>query len=239
MGLKAAFFDVGDTLVEHWASREELQRLTKEQLVSTFGSRAWFDQLAETELERAGAERQETNRWYEEWFAARAIECDIDIDRLRSACALPLDLVSTPVPGAADAVRWCKRQGLRVMLVTNTLARGDAEVLRDWQRAGLADAIDGIASSHDVGWRKPHRAIFERALELAGARPREAFMVGDNPVADVRGAQALGMRAVLRRTAATPLPPEIHPDAVIDDMAELPGVVSPWLEAAGVVQTEC
>jgi FMN phosphatase YigB (HAD superfamily) len=227
--VRAAFFDVGDTLVEHWSPPDELRRHIRQELVTAFGSRDWFDRFLEADLEQPDADRQETLRWYAQWFAAEGIVCDIDLDRLRSTAAVPLDLVSTPVPGAADAVRWCKRQGLRVVLVTNTLARGDAEVLRDWQRAGLADAIDGIASSHDVGWRKPHRAMFERALELADSRPDEAFMVGDNPVADVCGAQSVGIRAVLRRTEAYPLPPEIHPDGAIDDMAELPGVVTPWL----------
>lgn len=229
MGVRAAFFDVGDTLVEHWAPRAELQRRIKEALVAAFGPRDWFDRFAETDLERPDAHRQETIRWYREWFAGQDIGCDIDLDRLRSTLAVPLDLVSTPVPGAADAVRWCKRQGLRVVLVTNTLARGDAEVLRDWQRAGLADAIDGVASSHDVGWRKPHRAIFERALELANAAAAETFMVGDDPVADVRGAQALGIRAILRRTERASIPADLRPDAVIDAMSELPDVVAAWL----------
>lgn len=229
MGVRAAFFDVGDTLVEHWAPRDQLRQLIKRELVAAFGSRDWFDRFLETDLERPDAERQETIRWYGEWFAGQGLTCDVDLECLRSALALPLDLVSTPVPGAADAVRWCKRQGLRVILVTNTLARGDAEVLRDWQRAGLADAIDGIASSHDVGWRKPHPAMFERALELARVTASEAFMVGDNPVADVCGAQALRIRAVLRRTEGLVLPADIHPDAVIGAMGELPGVVAPWL----------
>ena len=208
---------------------EQRVAVIKRDLVEAFGARDWFDALAGADLEQPDAVRQETNRWYQDWFAAQGIDCDIDMDRLRAALAVPLDLVSTPVPGAAEAVRWCKRQGLRVVLVTNTLARGDTEVLRDWQRAGLADAIDGIASSHDVGWRKPHRAMFDRALELAAVRPEEAFMVGDNPVADVRGAQALGIRAILRRTDALPLPMDVHPDAVIDDLTELPAVVTRWL----------
>ena len=229
MGLRAAFFDVGDTLVEGWAPAEQRNPLIRKELVAAHGDREWFDALIEADIEPRDAERQETNRWYELWFAERRIACDIDIDALRSSFAVPLDLVSTPVPGAAGAVRWCKQQGLRVVLVTNTLARGDTEVLRDWQRQGLDDAIDGIVSSHDVGWRKPHRAMFERALELSGARPNEAFMVGDNPVADVRGAQVLGMRAVLRRTSALPLPADIQPDAVIDHMDELASVVRPWL----------
>ena len=82
-------------------------------------------------------------------------------------------------------------------------SRGDREVWEDWRRFGLADAIDAVASSHSVGWRKPHPAIFQRALDLTGARAEETVMVGDRLDADVAGAQALGMRAVLRRTAYT------------------------------------
>jgi FMN phosphatase YigB (HAD superfamily) len=229
VGVRAAFFDVGDTLVERWAPPEQMRDLVRRDFVASFGHRDWLEALLMADLEPLNVDRQETNRWYEEWFASRGVACDISIDRLRSTFAVPLELVSAPVPGAADAVRWCKGQGLRVVLVTNTLSRGDTEVLRDWERAGLADAIDGVATSHDVGWKKPHRAMFDRALELAAARPNEAFMVGDNPVADVRGAQALGMRAVLRRTEALSLPADVHPDAVIDHLSQLPAVVTPWL----------
>jgi len=229
VGVKAAFFDVGDTLTEHWAPPEELRPTIRRHLVAAFGERDWFDRLIDADIEQLDGDRQETNRWYAEWFAAQGIAPDMDVDQLRSTFAVPLDLVSTPVPGAADAVRWCKGTGLAVVLVTNTLSRGDAEVLRDWQRLGLADAIDGIVSSHDAGWRKPHRAMFDRALELAAVEPGDAFMVGDNPIADVRGAQALGIRAVFRRTAGYQLPPDIRPDAIIERMSELPEVVRPWL----------
>ena len=229
MGVRAAFFDVGDTLAEHWAPPEQLRPTIRRHLVAAFGEREWFDRLIDADIEPPDTERQETNRWYEDWFSTHGITPDIEVDQLRSTFAVPIDLVSTPVPGAADAVRWCKAQGLAVVLVTNTLSRGDVEVRRDWERLGLADAIDGIVSSHDAGWRKPHRAMFDRALALASVAPTEAFMVGDNPVADIRGAQALGIRAIFRRTSGYQLPPDITPDAIIDRMAELPDVVRPWL----------
>jgi putative hydrolase of the HAD superfamily len=116
-----------------------------------------------------------------------------------------------------------------VVLVTNVLSRGDAEVLRDWQRVGLADAIDGVVSSHDVGWRKPHRAMFDRALKLAGVGPGQAFMVGDDAELDVRGAQAVGIRAIWRRTGLSELPAGLVPEAIVATLGELPGIVRPWL----------
>jgi HAD superfamily hydrolase (TIGR01662 family) len=232
MGLRAAFFDVGDTLVEDWTPNDGYRVLARQAIVDAFGERPWLDAFCEASHERLDPEeptRQETIRWYADWFRENGIECDIDLDVLRSTWAVPLDLVSTPAPGGQEAVRWCKARGLRVVLVTNTLARGDAEVLRDWSRAGLADAIDAVVSSHDVGWRKPHPAMYERALALAGVDPAEAFMVGDNFDADVRGAKRLGLRAIWRRLDGVEPPADVRPDAVVRTLHELPGVVEPWL----------
>jgi FMN phosphatase YigB (HAD superfamily) len=245
--LKAAFFDVGDTLVEHWAPPEKLNELLREALRREFAGHDWHEDFiggaigpsASTVWQSSSAGhladgeeqlKQETLRWYGDWFRNAQIGIDdTDLDRLRVAMTVPLDLVSTPVPGAFAAVRWCKAQGLRVVLVTNTLSRGDDEVWEDWRRFGLADAIDGVASSHTVGWQKPHRAIYERALAIAGARPEEAFMVGDRLDADILGAKRLGMRAIWRRTEHEQAKVDVEPDAVVTDLTELPAVVTPWL----------
>ena len=218
--LKAAFFDVGDTLVEHWAGREITNRIARAQVCGALGEPGWIDEFLDAEIEpvfpgsllrsamdhasgtryASDASRQETLRWYRDWFAARGIDVSgIDLDRVRSLMCVPLKEISTPVSGAFEALRWCASRGLRVVLVTNTLARGDAEALADWRRFGVDDAIHAVVSSHDAGWRKPHPAIFERALERAGARADEVFHVGDNLIADIWGAQQLGIRAVWRR----------------------------------------
>jgi FMN phosphatase YigB (HAD superfamily) len=246
MTLRAVFFDVGDTLVEHWAAPDALHALLREALRREFGERDWYEQWITGEVRPPGkgrggmsseaivdedALRQETNRWYEDWFRNAQIGIDdIAVDRLRAVMTVPLDLVSTPVPGAFTAVRWCKTKGLTVVLVTNTLSRGDEESWLDWRRAGLADAIDAIVTSHGVGWQKPHRRIFERALELAKVAPAEAVMVGDRLDADVWGASRLGIRTVLRRTSHEQPTVDVRPDAVVDDLTELPAVLSTWLD---------
>jgi putative hydrolase of the HAD superfamily len=62
---------------------------------------------------------------------------------------------------------------------------------------GLAPLVDGAVASAEVGSAKPDGAIFDAALELAGARPDEAWHVGDTPEADVDGARAAGLRPIL------------------------------------------
>ena len=235
MPIRAVFLDVGDTLVQHWKPPEEISGLMRQALRREFGERDWYEaflgaSIAPVERPEAAEElRQETNRWYEEWFRNSRIGIDdIDIDRLRSAVTVPLDLVGSLVPGAPEALRWCKAHNLTVALVTNTLSRGDEEVRRDWERFGLADCVDHFVSSHSTGWQKPHEAIFRRALALSGSAPEEAVMVGDRLRQDIWGPKRLGLRAVWRRPigGAPQDDVDVVPDAIIDDLTELPEVLA-------------
>jgi putative hydrolase of the HAD superfamily len=61
---------------------------------------------------------------------------------------------------------------------------------------GVAERLDAAVFSSEVGKRKPHAAIFERALEAVGVQPERALFVGDQLVADVGGARAVGMTTV-------------------------------------------
>jgi len=233
VGVKAALFDVGDTLVEGWDP--DYRVLARAAVAAHYGEREWYDAFFAADHEAAEPEepiRQQTLAMMERWFREQRVPLDgLDLDRVRSLCSVPLDTVARLTAGASEALRWCKANDLRVVLVTNTLWRGDDEVREDWRRFGLGDLIDGVVSSYSVGWRKPHRAMFDRALELAGARPGEAFMVGDRMRADIWGARQVGMRSVLRRTVglAPQTAVDVVPDAVVDSLAELAAVVSPWL----------
>lgn len=66
----------------------------------------------------------------------------------------------------------------------------------------LSALIDRIHNSAVSGYEKPHRQAFRQALEAAGVDPGDAWMVGDNPAADIDGATAAGMRAILVRNRA-------------------------------------
>jgi len=77
---------------------------------------------------------------------------------------------------------------------------------------------------------KPTAAYFEAALAEVDATPAEAVMVGDDVEADIGGAKAIGMRAVLVRTGkfrpAALREAEPQPDAVVDSIAEFPAYLS-------------
>ena len=86
-------------------------------------------------------------------------------------------------------------RGLKVGLVSNAFDPGWL-LHRTLAEMGLAERLDVAVFSSEVGKRKPHPAIFERALDELGVRPEEALFVGDRLFEDVRGAADLGMRTV-------------------------------------------
>ncbi|WP_235324741.1 HAD-IA family hydrolase, partial [Pedobacter lusitanus] len=56
--------------------------------------------------------------------------------------------------------------------------------------------FSNVIISEDVGVNKPDSAIFEYALNKAGAQKHESIMIGDSLEADIRGAQSFGIKAI-------------------------------------------
>jgi HAD superfamily hydrolase (TIGR01509 family) len=88
-----------------------------------------------------------------------------------------------------DALRG---RGLKLGLVSNAFDP-PALLHRDLEQLGIAARVDVALFSSEVGWRKPHPAIFEQALEALGVRSDRALFVGDSLAADIGGAAAVGM----------------------------------------------
>lgn len=91
-----------------------------------------------------------------------------------------------------DALR---DRGLKTGLVSNTMEPRWL-LLRDLEEQGLAERLDAVVFSSDVGFRKPRPEIFTAALAELDVRAEQALFVGDRLVADVRGARDVGMRTV-------------------------------------------
>ncbi len=66
---------------------------------------------------------------------------------------------------------------------------------------GIAGLVEEVFSSAVTGYEKPHPEAFRMVLRRFGG-PSRRWMVGDNPHADVAGAEALGIPAVLVRSEA-------------------------------------
>lgn len=88
--------------------------------------------------------------------------------------------------------------------------------------------FDFILTSAACSYRKPHRRIFELALAKWYLHPEEAVMVGDSLIADVQGAQSIGMYGVWINRRADPETEKqdaVSPDASLSSLTELPALL--------------
>jgi putative hydrolase of the HAD superfamily len=88
-----------------------------------------------------------------------------------------------------------RARGLKLALVSNT-ASPKWLLQPILERQGIAERIDAIVLSSEVGKRKPHPAIFERALSELDVDASDALFVGDRLEADVLGAARVGMKTI-------------------------------------------
>jgi putative hydrolase of the HAD superfamily len=121
--------------------------------------------------------------------------------------------------GAEEALAWL-RQRVALGLITN----GPSEFQRGKiARLGIERYFDSITISGEVGKHKPDPEIFHVALKSLDVRPEEALYVGDRPEADIAGARAVGITAVLvRNRYPFPVAQSAEPDYIVESVAELP-----------------
>jgi putative hydrolase of the HAD superfamily len=203
--LEAVLFDWGDTLMQFAYSPE---------LVSA-GHRAGLAAIGRDGLPEVDALTEHFRERYEPLFWAPGtieeieypglvrqllddFDVEIDDDELaryleaEHAAWDPARLLAAHSHALLEALR---ESGLKLGLVSNAFDPGWL-LHRDLEQMGLAKRLDFSVFSSEVGIRKPHPAIFERALEALEVKPAHALFVGDRLYEDVRGAAELGMTTV-------------------------------------------
>ena len=120
---------------------------------------------------------------------------DEDLDRFleaEHAAWAPARRLSAHTHALLESLR---ARGLKLGLVSNAFDPGWL-LRRDLEQMGLAQRLDASVFSSEVGKRKPHPEIFERALDGLGVEAEEAVFVGDRLFEDVRGAAEVGMATI-------------------------------------------
>ncbi|MEX0763522.1 MAG: HAD family hydrolase [Dehalococcoidia bacterium] len=129
----------------------------------------------------------------------------------------------SPDPAIHKVLASLKHAGFPIGIVTN----GPATQLTKIERLGLDRFTEVVVVSETFGHEKPDPAIFEHALQLVGApTPSNVLYVGDNPVADISGARAMGMKTAWVRRGRQ-WPQELEPaDYTISHVSEVVEIIS-------------
>jgi putative hydrolase of the HAD superfamily len=99
-------------------------------------------------------------------------------------------------PDAHWLLEEVRARGLRIGIVSNTFDPPDL-LHADLAADGVAERVDAIVFSSEIGLRKPAPQIYQAVLGALGVKPADALFVGDRVREDVEGPAALGMRTCL------------------------------------------
>jgi len=107
--------------------------------------------------------------------------------------------------GVERALEELTAEGVDVGISTNLTTRIQLEKVHE---LGVEDHLDLLLTSEETGREKPASVMFTDPLARLDTRPSDAAFVGDDPGADVEGANAVGLTSVL-----------FDPDGDHDDLA--------------------
>jgi HAD superfamily hydrolase (TIGR01509 family) len=122
---------------------------------------------------------------------------------------------------AVGVLKWLAWRGTKRAVCSN--APFPPEMMRrQVESNGIADLVNVVLFSSQVGRRKPAPELYLAALDEVGARPDRALFVGDRVREDYDGPRAVGMRAVICTAhAAEPPPPGIPTIASLRHIRDL------------------
>jgi putative hydrolase of the HAD superfamily len=138
---------------------------------------------------------------------------------------MEVTIAPDPIPGIAEALAALKERGYKLCIVSDAIVSPGRCLRRLLANYDLERYFDGFAFSDEVGYSKPHRAMFDSAARQMGVAIEEMVHIGDRDHNDVKGPQALGMKAVLFTATRAADKDRTSADAVCERHADLPDII--------------
>ena len=194
----AVLFDIGDTLLRE--VRFDLEAGIRAALPDPLLARAaGLAHSFREEVREAHAVHRELmlSRWLRNHVAELR---EVEMDRVEDAIWSEV-VTLRPTHGIGALLRRLHADGVRLGAISNAYFSG--RVLRhELDRHGLADALDLVLSSGDLGIRKPDVRIFCEALEQLGVPAECTWYVGDTFEEDIAGALTAGLVPIWLRAGS-------------------------------------
>ena len=119
-----------------------------------------------------------------------------------------------------DALSAVEQLGKQYLL--GVLSNGNACT----KRLGIDGYFDFHYSAEQFNAGKPNSALFQAALDYAGATPAQMIHIGDNPKDDILGATQMGIHSIWFNREGNPWPEsDYRPSLQISRLAQLPAAV--------------
>ena len=134
------------------------------------------------------------------------------------------DSMLSLLPGSKEALDMLKDMKIRMAVVTNGASAVQREKL---ERFGITEYFEKIIIDAEVGYSKPDKEIFQYAINQLELEPGDVWMVGDNLIWDIYGAQQLGIFTVWNdyRKKGLPDSPQATPDITVNSIYEMAKII--------------
>lgn len=239
----AILFDTDNTLYPYDPAHTAAQHAVRDKVIKTFSiSGEAFDRAFSQAREQVKTRLKHTAASHSRLLYLQRM---LEIMGLGSQVLLALDFEQT---------YW------RTFLSSATLFDGVKEVLDDIRILGIPTAIvtdltaqiqfrkvvyfgldryfDYIVTSEEAGFDKPHEAPFQIALEKMRPQGNCVWMIGDNPVNDIRGArEKIGAVTIQKVHEGTEMGSGVNrPDAAFHDYSALRRLLARLSERTAVLE---
>ncbi len=224
----AFLFDTDNTLYPYDPAHAAAQRAVRDKVVNTFSiSNEDFDKAFKEARTQVKTRLQNTASSHSRLLYLQRM---LEIMGLGSQVLLALDFEqtywrtflsnATLFPGVKELLDEIRLLGIPTAIVTDLTAQIQ---FRKVVYFGLDYYFDYIVTSEEAGFDKPHEAPFQIALEKMRPNGNCIWMIGDNPVNDIRGAREKINAVTLQKIhAGVEVGADINtPDATFNDFDEL------------------
>lgn len=131
------------------------------------------------------------------------------------------------IPGAKETLEHISQKGIKIGLVTSTPRQNLGAKQHSLVNAGIEELLEVVIAADDVPRKKPAADPLLECSRRLGIRAEDSVYVGDSRT-DVQAGTAAGMKTVAVLTGFDLKDALIreNPDAVIDSIADLKGILA-------------
>ncbi len=137
---------------------------------------------------------------------------------------MEVEIPPDPIDGVLEGLEALSVR-YKLCIVSDAIFTPADGLRRIMDNHGLAKFFQGFAFSDEVGHSKPHADMFHSGARQLGVEVTEMVHVGDRDHNDIKGPQALGMKAVLFTVTRDDDKATTTADAICGSFADLPGVI--------------
>jgi 2-haloacid dehalogenase len=219
-GIRACVFDAYGTVFDFASAAQRCRDVLGERTAQL--TTLWRDKQLQYTWLRAVQDR------HADFWQVTGDALDFTLDTLGLADAalrarlMNLYLALDVFPEVPDVLRRLKAAGMRTAILSN----GSPAMLDPLvKNAGLDDLFDAVLSVEAAGVYKPHRKVYQLAVDRLGV-PASAIAFQSSNAWDAYGASAFGMKVVwCNRYGQRPERLPGAPDREVTTLADLPALV--------------